>query len=99
MWGRLEQRRRRRTGRGEALKEALSALKSVRGRDGRPRSRRGKGEKAYGDIVGLGVGILAMVLTLLLLLWLVRKLSSENAPPATEAPEGSIEEAPPEQPN
>jgi hypothetical protein len=99
MWGRLEQRRRRRNGRGEALEEALSALKSVRGRNGRPRIRRGKGEKAYGDTVGLGVGILAIVLTLLLLLWLVRKLTSENAPPATEAPEGSIEETPPDKPN
>jgi hypothetical protein len=99
MWGRLERRRRRRTGRGEALKESLSALKSVRRRDGRSRSRRGIVEKAYGDTVGLGIGILAMVLTVLLLLWLVRRLTSENAPPDTEVPEGSVEEVPPEQPN
>jgi hypothetical protein len=92
MWGPFG--RRRRTGRGEALKQALSALKSVRGRYGQSRSRSGGG-KAYGGTVGLGVGVLAMVLTILLLLWLVRRLTSENAP-ATEAPEEGIEEAPPE---
>jgi hypothetical protein len=98
MWGPFG-RRRRRTGRGEALKEALSALQSVRERNGRSRSRRGGGGRAYGDIAGVGVGVLAMVLTILLLLWLVRrKLASENVP-ATEAPEESVlEEAPPEEP-
>jgi hypothetical protein len=96
MWGRLERKRRRRTGRGEALKQALSALESVRGRYGRSRTRRGGG-RAYGDIVGLGVGVLAMVLTILLLLWLVRRLTSENALPSTEAPEAGVEEAPPEE--
>ena len=100
MWGRLERKRRRRTGRGEALKDALSALEGVRGRYGRSRSSRrggGGGGRAYGDIAGLGVGVVAMVLTILLLLWLVRRLSSENAPPATEAPEAGVEEAPPEE--
>ena len=97
MWGRLERKRRRRTGRGEALKQALSALESVRGRYGRSRSSRRGGGRAYGDIVGLGVGVLAMVLTILLLLWLVRRLTSENAPPSTEAPEAGVEEAPPEE--
>ena len=97
MWGRLERkRRRRRTGRGEALKQALSALESVWGGYGRSRTRRGGG-RAYGDILGLGVGVLAMVLTILLLLWLVRRLTSENAPPVTEAPEEGVEEAPPEE--
>ena len=95
MWGRLELKRRRRTGRGEALKQALSALESVRGRYGHSRTRRGG--RAYGEFVGHGVGVLAMVLTILLLLWLVRRLSSENAPPATEAPEAGVEEAPPEE--
>jgi hypothetical protein len=100
MWGPFG-RRRRRTGRGEALKEALSALEGVRGRYGRSRSSRrggGGGGRAYGDIAGLGVGVVAMVLTILLLLWLVRrKLASENVP-ATEAPEeGVVEEAPPEE--
>ena len=90
MWGRLERKRRRRTGRGEALKQTLNALKSVRGQDGRPRSSRRGGGRAYGDTVGLGVGILAMLLTILLLLWLVRRLTSENAPPATEAPEEGV---------
>ncbi len=90
MWGRLERTRRRRPGRGEALKESLSALKSVRGREGLSRSRRGGGEKAYGATLGLGVGILAMVLALLLLLWLLRRSSSENTPPATEAPEEGV---------
>jgi hypothetical protein len=33
----------------------------------------------------------------LLLLWLVRRLTSENAPPSTEAPEAGVEEAPPEE--
>jgi hypothetical protein len=103
MWGPFgRSRRRRSTGRGEALKEALSALESVRGRYGRSRSSRrgggGGGGRAYGDIAGLGVGVVAMVLTILLLLWLVRrKLASENVP-ATEAPEeGVVEEAPPEE--
>jgi hypothetical protein len=96
MWGRLERKRRRTTGRGEALKQALSALESVRGRYGRSRTRRGGG-RAYGDIVGLGVGVLAMVLTILLLLWLVQRLRSENAPPSTEAPEAGVEQAPPEE--
>jgi hypothetical protein len=90
MWGPFgRSRRRRSTGRGEALKEALSALEGVRGRYGRSRSSRrggGGGGRAYGDIAGLGVGVVAMVLTILLLLWLVRrKLASENVP-ATEAP-------------
>ena len=93
MWGRLERKRRRRTGRGEALKQALSALKSVRGRYGRSRTRRGGG-RAYGEFV---VGVLAMVLTILLLLWLARRLTSENAPPSTEAPEAGVEQAPPEE--
>ena len=101
MWGPFgRRRRRRRTGRGEALKEALSALEGVRGRYGRSRSRRGGGGggRAYGDIAGLGVGVVAMVLTILLLLWLVRrKMASENVP-ATEAPEeGGVEEAPSEE--
>jgi hypothetical protein len=90
MWRRLERKRRRRPGRGEALKETLSALKSVRGRDGRSRSWRGGGEKAYGATVGLGFCILAMVLALVLLLWLVRRSTSENTPPATEAPEEGV---------
>jgi hypothetical protein len=94
-------RRRRRTGRGKALKEALNALEGVRGRYGRSRSRRGGGggRKAYGDIAGLGGGVLAMALTILILLWLVRrKLASEHVP-GTEAPEeeGVVEEAPPEE--
>ena len=89
MWGRLG-RRRSRTGRGDALKQALSAFESVRGQYGRPRRSRRGGGRAYGDSVGLGVGILAMVLTILLLLWLVRRLSSENAPPATEAAEEGV---------
>jgi hypothetical protein len=96
MWGRLERKRRRTTGRGEALKQALSALESVRGRYGRSRTRRGGG-RAYGDIVGLWVGVLAMVLTILLLLWLVQRLRSENAPPSTEVPEAGVEQAPPEE--
>ena len=97
MWGPFG---RRRSGRGEALREALNALEGVRGRYGRSRSRRGGGGggRAYGDIAELGVGVVAMVLTILLLLWLVRrKLASENVP-ATEAPEeGVVEEAPPEE--
>ena len=96
MWGRLERKRRRRTGRGEALKQAFSALESVRGRYRISRTRRGGG-RAYGEFVGLGVGVLALVLTILLLLWLVRRLTSENAPPSTEAPEAGVEEAPPEE--
>ena len=96
MWGPFG--RRRRSGRGEALREALSALEGVRGRYGWARSRRGGG-RAYGDIAGLGVGVLAMVLTILLLLWLVRrKLASENAPPATEPTEEGVEGAPQEAP-
>ena len=97
MWGRLERKRRRRTRRGEALKQTLNALKSARGQDGRSRSSRRGGGRAYGEFVGLGVGVLAMVLTILLLLWLVRRLTSETAPPSTEAPEAGVEEAPPEE--
>ena len=102
MWGPFgRSRRRRSTRRSEALKEALSALEGVRGHYGRSRSRRvgGGGGRDYGDIAGLGVGVLAMALTILLLLWLVRrKLASENVP-ATEAPEeeGIVEEVPPEE--
>ena len=98
MWGRLECKRRRRTERGEALKKALSASESVRGLYGRSRTRRGGGW-AYGDIVGLGVGVLAMVLTILLLLWLVRRLTSENASPtpASGASEAGVGEVPPEE--
>jgi hypothetical protein len=95
MWGRFG-RRRRRTGRGEALKQALSAFGSVWGQYGRLRSRC-EGGRAHGDTVGGGVGVLALVLTILLLLWLVRRLSSENTP-ATEAPEEGVEEAPPWEP-
>jgi hypothetical protein len=93
---------RRRSERGEALKDALSALEGVRGHYGRSRSRRGGGGggRDHGDIAGLGVGVVAMVLTILLLLWLVRRrLASENAT-ATEAPEeGIVEGAPPEETN
>jgi len=91
MWGRFGQRRRR-AGRGEALKQTLSAWKSVQGQYGPSRNRR-RGGRAYGDTVGLGVGVLAMVLTILLLLWLVRRLTSENAP-ATEAPEEGVDTVP-----
>ena len=89
MWGRFGRRWRRRSGRGETLKEALSALHSIRGRNGLSRSSRGGG-RAYGNTVGLGVGVVAMVLTILLLLWLARRLTRENAP-ATEAPKEGVE--------
>src|SRR5215204_2807371 len=61
MWGLLERKRRRRTGRGEALKQTLNALKSVRGQDGRSRSSRRGGGRAYGHTVWLGVGALLIV--------------------------------------
>ena len=58
MWGRLERKRRRRTRRGEPLKQTLNALKSVRGQDGCSRSSRRGGGRAYGHTVWLGVGAL-----------------------------------------
>src|SRR5215207_1178883 len=61
MWGRRERKRRRRTGRGDALKQTLNALKSVRGQDGRSRSSRRGGGRAYGHTVWLGVGALLIV--------------------------------------
>ncbi len=91
MWGRLE-RRRRNTGRDEALARALSALDNVRGRYGRSRSRR-EG-KTYDDVVGLGIGVLAMVLTILLLFWLVRRLTRETT---LAEEEGVGEDVPPEE--
>ncbi len=89
-------RRRKRTGRGEVLEQAFNALGNVRRRYGRSRGRRGRG-RAYGDAVGLGIGVLAMVLTLLVLFWLVRRLTRETAP-ATPAEEAGVgEDAPPEE--
>ncbi len=91
MWGRFG-RRKRRTGQGEALERALSALENVRGRYGRSRSRR-EG-RTYDDAVGLGIGVLAMVLTTLLLFWLVRRLTRETT---TAEEEGVGEDVPQEE--
>ena len=101
MWGPFG-RSRRRTGREEALERALSALGNVRRRYGRSRSSRGgggRGGRAYGGAVGIGIGVLAMVLTILLLIWVVRRKAKENAPtsPAEEEGVGGEEAAPPEE--
>ena len=89
-------RRRTRTGRGEVLEQALIALGNLRGRYERSRGRRGRG-RAYGDAVGLGIGVLAIGLTLLLLFWLVRRLTRETAPATPVEEEGVGEDAPPEE--
>ena len=79
MWGRLERKRRRRTRRGEALKQTLNALKSVRGQDGRSRSSRRGGGRAYGHTVWLGVGALLIVTGTIALLLRRRRRAAREA--------------------
>lgn len=83
---------RRRAKRSRATEGAIIALENVRKRFGRPRT--GRGGRAYGDAVGLGIGVLAMILTVSLLFWLVRRTTGETGP-ATPAPEeGIVEDTP-----
>ena len=86
MWGRFG---RRRSKHSEAVEQAIDALEKVRGRFGRLRTRRGG--RAYGDAVGLGLGVLVAVVVLSLLLWRFRRTTVETIP----AEEG-VEAAPPE---
>jgi hypothetical protein len=87
---------RRRTGRAKALEEALSALGNVRGRYGRSRSSRRGGRRAYGNAVGLGMGLLAIVMMAGLLFWLLRRGARGTASVIPE-PEEGVEAVPPEE--
>ena len=104
MWGRLERKRRRRTRRGEALKQTLNALKSVRGQDGRSRSSRRGGGRAYGHTVWLGVGALLIFTGTISLLLRRRRRAAREAvlprvrdlmtlAPVTIEPQTSVVEA------
>ena len=104
MWGRLERKRRRRTRRGEALKQTLNALKSVRGQDGRSRSSRRGGGRAYGHTVWLGVGALLIFTGTISLLLRRRRRAVRGAvlpqvrdlmtlAPVTIEPQASVVEA------
>ncbi len=88
MWGRF---RRRRTRRSEAVEQAIVALENVRERFGRLRTRRGG--RAYGDAVGLGIGVLLTVLVLSLLFWRFRRTARETTS-AIPVPEEGVEAAP-----
>src|SRR5215210_9572793 len=81
MWGRF---RRKRTGR----------IENVRRRFGRLRTKRG--QKAYGNAVGMGIGILILILLISLLFWQLRRRARETAP-TTPAPEEGVEAAAPEE--
>jgi hypothetical protein len=89
MWGRFG---RSRTRRSEAVEQAIVALENVRGRFGRSRTRR-EG-RAYGDAVGLGIGVLLTVLVLSLLFWRFRRTARETTS-TIPAPEEGVEAAPP----
>ena len=92
MWGRFG---RRRTRRSEALERAIGALEDVQGRFGQRRTRRAP--RAYGNALGLGIGVLGIALLLSLLFWLLRRTTTETVP-ATQAPaEGGVEAALPEE--
>ena len=80
MWTRF---RRKRTGR----------IANVRRRFGRLKTQR-QG-RAYGNAVGLGIGILALLTIVSLTVWLLQRRARETAP-VTPAPEEGAEAAPPE---
>jgi hypothetical protein len=77
MWGRVGQRR---TKRSQAVESAINALGKVRGQFGRGRT--GRDQRAYGSAVWLGTGgVLTLATIIVLLFWLLlRRRSRETAP-------------------
>ncbi len=74
---------------GRDRRLTIGPLENVWGRLGRERN--GRGERAYSDAVGLGIGVLAMVVTISLLFWLTRRITRETVP---STPEEGVEDAP-----
>src|SRR5215208_4359108 len=93
MWGRIRQRKTRRS---KAVEQATNALQTVWGRFGEGRT--GREERAYGSAVWLGAGgVLAMATLTLLLLWLLGRgrRSREETAPTSPIAEEDVEAEPP----
>ena len=89
MWERF--RRRRRTRRSEVVGQAMLALGNVRRRFGSSRIGRGRGAK--GNVMGVGIGALAIAAMVMLAFWLLRRRRARGTASVIPEPEEGLEAA------